>query len=190
MRTFSDGRNQWAIEITVGSIRRVMADTTINLSLPHEQGENGQSLAEKLVFDVITQVDVLWSIVRPQAEKISISMEQFLELVKPEILKTALEAFHEEWKDFFRKLGQTVQLQIVEQAIEYRDAMQKAGAQQMERMGKARTEFISQQMEKEVDLVLNEIKQFGSTPGQISGSVSESLDDSESTTSIDSPGVN
>ena len=160
MQKFSDGQQDWPIEINLGAVKRVLVDTGINLSLPHEANDGDQTLAERLVFDVITQVDVIWSLVRPTADSRSITMDKFLELCKPEVLKLAYDAFHQEWRDFFRKLGQTVQQQIVEQAQKLRDELQVEGTTQLNRLNTAKTTLVRDQMKKEVDLVLKQIDEL------------------------------
>ena len=190
MKTFSDGKNQFAIEITAGAIKRVLAETGINLTLPHDPDADGQTLAERLAFDLMALVDVIWSLVRPQAESMSIDVEQFCQSMKPELLLAAGEAFHGEWNDFFLKMGLPVQAKIIQQAKELRTELQTKGLIQVGRVNSAKMDFITNQMKRDVDLALAEMGKFnGPTPTVSFGSATDSQESSESSTLIELPGV-
>ena len=165
MKTFSDGKSQWSIEINVGSIKRVLADTGLNLSLPHEPDADGRTLAERLVFDMVLQVDVIWSLVRLQAESSFMEMDDFLNKMKPELMLAAQEAFQSDWIDFFQKMNSPVQAKIIQQAREMRQQLQTTGLEQVDRIGRAKTEFVTNQMAKEVDKALQEMDRL-SNPDQ------------------------
>lgn len=191
MRSFNDGKNDWPIEITLGSIKRVLADTGMNLSLPHEPDADGRTLAQRLVFDVIAKVDVIWSLVRPLAEQRAITMDAFFELAKPEIMARAGEMFEAEWFDFFRKLGQPVQAEIIAAAQKMRAGMQDHALQQMGRLDAAQTTLLKDLMTREVDEVVRQINDSdnpGATLGAPSGSVTDARADAGSATSTDAPG--
>jgi hypothetical protein len=189
VKTFSDGKNQWAIEITVGSIKRVLADTGINLSLPHDPDAEGKTLAERLVFDVIVLVDVIWSLVRPQAESMSVTVEQFLEAMKPELMLAAGEAFHGEWIDFFQKMNSPVQVKIIQQAKELRAELQTKGVIQVDRVNSAKRDFLTNQMEKEVTAALAEMDRLNNPTVIVSsGSVTDSAESLAPSTLTEPPG--
>lgn len=189
LKTFSDGKNQWSIEIGVGSIKRVLADTGLNLSLPHEPDADGRTLAERLVFDIVLQVDVIWSLVRLQAEKLSISVDDFCHAMKADLMLAAVEAFQGEWIDFFQKMNSPVQAKIIQQARELRQELQTKGLAQVERIGQAKTDFITNQMKKEVDAALKQMEELENpTLTVFSGNVTGSAEKSESLTSTDAPG--
>ena len=185
MKTFSDGKNQWAIEVTVGSIKRVLGDTGINLSLPHDPDADGKTLAERLVFDVIVLVDVIWSLVRIQAESLSVTVDQFCESMKPELMLAAGEAFHGEWIDFFQKMNSPVQVKIIQQAKELRTELQNKGVIQVDRVNSAKRDFLTNQMEKEVDAALAEMERINNPTVIVSsGNVTDLAESSAPWTSI------
>jgi hypothetical protein len=189
VKTFSDGKNQWAIEINVGSIKRVLGDTGINLSLPHDPDADGKTLAERLVFDVIVLVDVIWSLVKPQAESMSVTVDQFLEAMKPELMLAAGEAFHGEWIDFFQKMNSPVQAKIIQQAKELRAELQTKGVIQVDRVNSAKRDFITNQMEREVDAALAEMDRLNNPTVIVSsGSVTDSAASSGPSTLTEPPG--
>ena len=85
MTTFQDkNKTTWTLELTVGSARRVKADTTVDLvNIISLEGDGKTSMAAlgKLIEDPFALVDVIFSLCRPQAEKSGITDAAFAELL-------------------------------------------------------------------------------------------------------------
>jgi hypothetical protein len=93
-------------------------------------------------------------------------MDSFFTLMKPDVMKLAVEAFREEWHDFFLRLGQEVQAKIIAEAQTLWERMQRKGLEQLERMSGATADLMGQMMEAEVDGVvrqLEKLKALGAT---------------------------
>lgn len=107
MATFRDktGRD-WTIELDAPTIRRVR--TECDLDLVDIDGK----AYERMYDDPLLLCDCLWSVVRLQAEKASVTGEQFFEAVKGDEFEPALIAIQKAVTDFThphrRKLLETV----------------------------------------------------------------------------------
>jgi len=194
LKTFTDGKNQWSIDINVGSIKRVLATTGVNLSLPHEPDAEGQTLADRLIRDTIFQVDVIWALLEAQATTLIILSDEeskvtpdaqrelrlmrFCDLFKPEIMKSAEAALLEEWKDFFQKLGRTAVATAIEQTQTLQLEMQTEGVKQLGRLQGAQANVMRKALTDQVDQVLKMAE--SATNGPSSESATESPEGSES----------
>lgn len=135
MRVFTDGKKRkWTLDLTIGCVRRIKAAIGIDLTAPQqtvspegkpiEQSPDasgspaGAILAQRLASDVMLLVDVLWEAISPQAAAIDVGLDDFLEALPPDLLKIARDAFHQEWDDFFQRLGREDQAAIVRGANE------------------------------------------------------------------------
>ncbi|MDE2100053.1 MAG: hypothetical protein KGL39_22555 [Patescibacteria group bacterium] len=107
MHIITDSQGQtWELSISVGSIRRVRALTRaageeIDLLRP-ELGE--PPLAERLT-DPCFVCDLAWCLVKPQADALAITDEQFGERMAGTAIGQAMTALYEELIDFFRSTG-------------------------------------------------------------------------------------
>lgn len=104
MRTFNDkNKKAWTLELTVGSARRVKADTTVDLvniiSLDGD-GKASMKALEKLIEDPFALVDVIFSLCRPQAEKENITDADFADLLNADAIEAAANALVEEIINF------------------------------------------------------------------------------------------
>jgi hypothetical protein len=111
MHTFTDkaGR-QWPIELTVGSARRCRDEAGFNpldiaLGEPADPEAVGITKAQvRLAHDAILFSDVIWSMIRPEAEARKVTREQFDTAFRGEALRSAKAALMEELADFFPPL--------------------------------------------------------------------------------------
>ena len=103
MKTFPDttGRT-WTIALTIDAAKRVRSLLDVNL-LELEAGD--PPLLTRLGTDVILLCDVIFALVKPQADAAGVSDEQFAAALGGETILAAQTAFYEELVDFFRKLG-------------------------------------------------------------------------------------
>ena len=105
MKTFTDNAGRaWTLSLTIDAAKRVKGLLDVNL-LELEAGD--PPLLTKLGTDVILLCDVIFAIVKPQADAAGVTDEQFGAALGGEVILAAQTAFYEELVDFFRKLGRT-----------------------------------------------------------------------------------
>lgn len=96
MRYFKDDKGEtWGVDLTVGSLLRVKTATGFDLI------DKPDSLPQELS----PLVDILWVVLEPQLTAKGVSQEAFAERLGGDALEAALDAFMEEWADFFRRLA-------------------------------------------------------------------------------------
>jgi hypothetical protein len=94
---FTDANRQdWTLELTIGSIKRVQSLTGVNLL----DASDGKVLAD-LADNPVTIADVLFALVQPQASGRGVSDESFGAALNGDAMRVALEAFIEELIYFF-----------------------------------------------------------------------------------------
>ena len=103
MKTFTDtaGRT-WTIALTIDAAKRVKGLLDVNL-LELEAGD--PPLLTKLGTDVILLCDVIFALVKPQADQQGVTDEQFGAALGGEAILAAQTALYEELVHFFRGLG-------------------------------------------------------------------------------------
>jgi len=105
MKTFTDNAGRaWTLSLTIDAAKRVKGLLNVNL-LELEAGD--PPLLTRLGTDVILLCDVIFALVKPQADAAGVSDEQFGAALGGEAILAAQTAFYEELVDFFRKLGRT-----------------------------------------------------------------------------------
>ena len=105
MRTFTDSAGRtWTLSLTLDAAKRVRSLLDINL-LDLESGE--PPLLTRLGTDVILLCDVVFAIVKPQADTAGVSDEEFGAALGGDVILAAQTAFYEELVDFFRQLGRS-----------------------------------------------------------------------------------
>lgn len=107
MRVVKDAKGRaWEIQVDFDCVRRVKADTHIDLGLAKYPGPSGQPLMVDLYESPMQFLEVLWSVCRIRAvSEIRINQSEFeAGFFGPE-LDMAKDAFFEEWEGFFQKLG-------------------------------------------------------------------------------------
>ena len=155
MRTFTDSAGRtWTVALTIDAVKRVKALLGVNL-LELEAGD--PPLLTRLGTDIVLLCDVVFCLVKPQADAQTVSDEQFGQALGGDVILAAQTAFYEELVDFFRKLGRT-------------DVARAAQAQR--RMIDATVKGIETRLEgidvdREVEKILAE---SGQTPGESSTS--------------------
>lgn len=105
MPTFKDtaGR-EWSVEITFGTVKRVKALLAIDLMEPQE---GTPPLITQLGTDVQKLIDVVWVILKPQADQASVTVDEFIEALGGEASIAATDAFWERWENFFQSRRET-----------------------------------------------------------------------------------
>ena len=103
MKTFTDtaGRT-WTLALTIDAAKRVKSLLDVNL-LELEAGD--PPLLTRLGTDVILLCDVIFALVKPQADAAGVSDQEFAAALGGDVVLAAQTAFYGELVDFFRKLG-------------------------------------------------------------------------------------
>ncbi len=103
MKQFKDNNGkQWDISLTFDSAKRVRDLLGINLLAP-EDGE--PPLLTRLGTDELLLCDVIYCLVKPQADEAGITDEMFGRALGPDAILSAVDAFYAELIDFFRLRG-------------------------------------------------------------------------------------
>jgi len=112
MRAFTDSAGRaWTLSLTLDAAKRVKSLLSVNL-LELDKGD--PPLLTKLGTDVILLCDVVFAILKPQAEAAGVTDEQFGGALGGDIILAAQTAFYEEMVDFFQKLGRADLAKAVE----------------------------------------------------------------------------
>ena len=126
MKVFTDAtKRSWEISLTIGSAKRVKNLLGIDLLQP-EEGD--PPLLTRLGTDEMLLCDIIYCLVKPQADAVGITDEQFGELLGGEVILAAQTALYEELIDFFQQRGRAdrgravaAQKQMIELAIRSAD---------------------------------------------------------------------
>jgi hypothetical protein len=103
MKTFTDNAGRvWTLSLTLEAAKRVKSLLGVNL-LELDRGD--PPLLTRLGTDVILLCDVIFALVKPQADQQKVTDEQFGAALGGEAVLAAQTAFYEELVDFFRKAG-------------------------------------------------------------------------------------
>jgi len=139
MRTFKDASGrEWRLAITIGAIKRVRTLLGIDLLALHEGDPSPYS---RLHLDPMTLVDVVYVLVKPQADADSVSDEQFGEAMTGEAVLAAYTGFMEELIDFFRLANRGDLAKIAEV---YRDLIANRVNRAAQRAGKLAEEMATE----------------------------------------------
>jgi hypothetical protein len=104
MQTFTDNKGQlWTIEITYDSLRRIEADTRMDLTMPLRGVASGESVITLLNQSILVLLKVLWSVCRIRAEELRVKREWFEKNIEGEPLEEARQKLMQELADFFRR---------------------------------------------------------------------------------------
>ncbi len=111
MRTFVDtAQRSWQIAITLDAVRRVRDLLGVDL-LGLTDGE--PPLLTRLGTDIVLLCDVVFAIVKPQADAAGVTDQQFGESLGGDAIAEAAEAFWGELTDFFRRLRRQDQAEAI-----------------------------------------------------------------------------
>ena len=156
MKNFTDtaGR-EWALSLTIDSVKRVRALLDVNL-LELEAGD--PSLLTKLGTDVILLCDVIFVLVKPQADKAGVTDEQFGAALGGDVILAAQAAFYDEIIDFFRRLSRgdiATAVEAQRRMIDLAVARIEMEIPVLER--KITTKMAAMDLEAEADLILGKL---------------------------------
>jgi hypothetical protein len=112
MKQFTDSTGRaWQLTLTVGAIKRVKGLLGADLLALHE---GDPPLAARLATDVVLVCDVLYAILKPDLDQAGISDEAFGQRLAGAAIAAAYEALCEELCDFFRSLGRTELVKVIQ----------------------------------------------------------------------------
>jgi hypothetical protein len=123
MKTFTDNAGKtWSVSMTIDSVKRVRDLLSVNLVEP-EAGE--PPLLTRLGTDEILLCDVVYCLIKPQADQLGVSDGDFGRALGGDAILSAQTALYEELADFFQKRGRpdrakavTAQKEMIELAIQ------------------------------------------------------------------------
>jgi len=102
MKIFTDNQGrEWQIAITVDSIRRVRDLLTVDLCQPFA---GDPPLLTRLDTDIVLLCDVIYCLVKPQADERNLTSEQFGASLGGDAIRSAHDGLMEEWEAFFQSL--------------------------------------------------------------------------------------
>ncbi len=160
MRTFMDNTGRpWTVAINVDSIKRVKSLLGVDLMATVEGG-----LLEQLVGNPILLCDIVFALVKPEADAKNVTDEDFGRSMGGDAIDNATTAVLEDLVDFFpsrrRSLLQTAlaKLRSMESAV----------------IKRAEDRLNGPEMDKLMTDALNDLSSAGTQPGIVSGSAPES----------------
>lgn len=100
MKTFTttDG-TEWRVTVNVLTIKRVLEDTGLKLT----DLFSTESKISEFFSDDVKFCEVLWSVVRPEAEKAGKTLDDFFSAIDGTVIESAVEALLSELVDFFQE---------------------------------------------------------------------------------------
>jgi len=135
MRTFTDSAGRmWQLAITVDAVRRVRDLVGVNLARLIEPREPGRDLPlmTDLEDDLLLLVDVIYALVKPQADAQGVSDADFGRALGGEAIAGAHEAFWRELADFFRSLKRQAPARAIEKQLALVEAAMAAAERKIE----------------------------------------------------------
>ena len=165
MRTFKDtaGRT-WEISLTIGVVNRIKSQLKLDLYAPQDPpGEDADERAKAVKYngkpaplvtvlnrDVSILFDVIFEIVRPQGEKLSLSAEDFVNGMGGDAAYDAYRAFQEEWEDFFQKFHRPDAAKMIEKHLEMVEAEATKDAKTVEKLAEMAEEAAERNRENAI----------------------------------------
>jgi len=129
MTSFRDSAGRtWQVSLTIEALKRVKALLQLDLTEPL-LGE--PPLMTRLATDVVLLCDVLFVLIKPQADAAGVSDEVFGASLGGEAILAAQEAFTQEWLDFFQNLRRTHLATAIQKQRDLVRAMVAAGEQRL-----------------------------------------------------------
>ena len=118
MQRFTDvtGR-EWPVEINFSALRRVKDLAKLDLLDPEQ--------LKTLGGDLLVMPNVLFAVVKPTADQLSIGDEAFADLLVP-VFDDAIGSFFQELEDFFRRLGRTALATLIQEILTWRKTQEEA----------------------------------------------------------------
>jgi len=127
MASFEDTQGRkWHLSIDINTIRRVRTMTGFDLYKMVEFGNNNGGTIRQLTEDVILLVDVLYAIVKPDADQAGITDEEFGAALGGDVLGRATEALLDAYINFCPSRQSKILTAIRERLTEKEQEAEKA----------------------------------------------------------------
>lgn len=155
--SFTDSQNRvWLVNLSLAAARRIdLADATAIYEKPiailNSQKANDR-LFEDLQFNDALQMFFVWCIVKPQADKLEITEDDFAESLSPQSMHAAKVALWEALSDFFPE-----RKTYFSQLRNYHKRMYETAADQLQDKGDKLIEIAKEQISQELDRQLNNL---------------------------------
>jgi len=118
MSHFTDTANRrWNLSINVGTVKRVRELTDVDLLAILDRPQ----MLNELAGDPVRFVDVLFVIIKPQADSLDVTDEQFGETLDGSAIEAATDAFLEALVDFFPGARKATLQKVLRRAKENSD---------------------------------------------------------------------
>ena len=130
MKTFQtlDG-TEWKVAVTVLTIKRVMEETGLKLTdLFANEAKIGEFFSDDVRF-----AEVVWSVVRPQAEHLGRTPEQFFGSMDGTVIEAASEALLAETVDFFQEPRRSLLRRVLDKYRASHNKLQTEGVLAVEK---------------------------------------------------------
>lgn len=115
MTTFKNTNGQsWNIALTFDALKRVKAMTGVELDKP-DVGE--PVLLERIALDCILLGEIIYAICKPQADELGLGEDDFGKAIDGEVLANIVDAFLEEWINFFHLRRHEYKATVIRKAM-------------------------------------------------------------------------
>lgn len=119
MARFTDSqKRQWVMAPTIGDIKRIRDLAGVDM---FKIAEGNPPKIADLIDDPMAFVDVLFALVKPQADEQGVSDEQFAAGLDGDAMYHATQAFWEGMADFFRNLHRQDMAAMIDQTMKVID---------------------------------------------------------------------
>lgn len=121
MKSFVDTANRtWTIQMTVDAVKRVKNLVGVNLL---DIGGGDPPLLTRFGTDIMILCDVIYALIKPQADALGVTDEQFGASLGGEGILGAQSAFYEELISFFQGMGRK---DLMKAVLAQRNLIEKA----------------------------------------------------------------
>ena len=161
MKTFRDNANrEWTVEVNVEALKRVKGLLDVDLL-----NAAGGKLLERLIADPVLLCDVVYCLVKPQADQAGVTDEDFGRAMAGDAIDAATSALLEELVGFFPQARRRVLAKAVQKMDQLQDRI-VAGAEEL---------LDSPEIEQRIDAELEAIRSTLGRPSTSSPASSESI---------------
>jgi len=115
MKTFRTGKHTWDLSLNVAKMKRVKSLTDIDLMSVIDNPE----VLHQLTNDPMKLVDVLFAVIKPQADAVGVTDEDFAGDLDGEAIETGVSALLEALVDFFPGARRAMLRRVMDKANKY-----------------------------------------------------------------------
>ena len=119
--------------------------------------KKARPLVTRLQLDVVLLVDVIFALVKPEADQKGVTDEEFASALGGDAAYQAFEAFMAEWRDFFQRLRRETEAKAIEANMTMVAAEDKRNVAMVDRVTEAATAAAQRQRQ----LAIRKIEALG-----------------------------